>query len=71
MDGIERAQHEASFMPDLALTPTSAIATQVKDSLESLVTIFGDGDSGLSPAQRCKLADAIWVLGELVDLLEK
>lgn len=40
-------------------------------ALEHLVTIFSDGDSGLTPTQRCKLADAIWVLGELVDLLEK
>jgi hypothetical protein len=38
-------------------------------ALEHLVTLFADTD--LTPAQQCKAADAIWVLGELVDLLEK
>jgi hypothetical protein len=38
-------------------------------ALENLVTLFSD--DGLTDAQKCKAADAIWVLGELVDLLEK
>jgi Asp-tRNA(Asn)/Glu-tRNA(Gln) amidotransferase A subunit family amidase len=40
-----------------------------KQALNAVITLYAD--TALTPAQQCKAADAIWVLGELVDLLEK